>query len=400
MPQMPQVSQMTPNSQALRLRSLDIVRGLIMVLMAIDHVRVFAGVPAGGATAGLFFTRWVTHFCAPGFVFFAGTSAFLYGRKIGSVPRLSQFLLARGLLLVGLELVVMRLAWTFNFDVWNYNLAGVLWMIGWCLVALAALVWLPVPAVGALGLVMVACHNLLDPHARSLAQSLSGDPLAWLWQLLYFGGSFRLGGTGPRLVILYSLVPWIGVMAAGYGFGAVMEWPSARRQRACLVIGLSAIAAFVELRTFNVYGDPRPWGAPNFPALFSFLNTNKYPASLLFLLMTLGPLIVLLSLLEHPRGRVAGALEVFGRVPLFYYVLHIPLIHVLAMGVSIVRTGAISAWLFENHPMEPPPPPEGYMWSLWLLYAITALAVVILYYACAWFVGFQQRSRSPVARYF
>ena len=138
----------------------------------------------------------------------------------------------------------------------------------------------------------------------------------------------------------------------------------------------------------------------NVPALFSFLNTTKYPASLLFLLMTLGPLIAMLPLLEHARGRVAGALELFGRVPLFYYVLHIPLIHALAIVVSLVRTGSITSWLFENHPMEPPPPPEGYMWSLWLLYTVTALAVVILYFACAWFVEFQKRSRSRIASYF
>lgn len=394
---------MTPIAQAIqsrRIRSIDIVRGLIMVLMAIDHVRVFAGVPAGGTTAGLFFTRWVTHFCAPGFVFFAGTSAYLYGRKVGNLSALSRFLLTRGLWLVFLELTVMRLAWTFNFDLWNYNLAGVLWMIGWCMVALAGLVWLPVQIVGVLGMLIIVCHNLMDPHVRTLAQSLAGDPLAWAWQLLYFGGSFRIGGTGPRLVILYSLLPWVGVMAAGYGFGRVMELPAARRTRGCLIVGIIAIASFVVLRTFNIYGDPRPWGGPNLPALFSFLNTNKYPASLLFLLMTLGPQIALLPLLEQARGRLAGALELFGRVPLFYYVLHIPLIHLLAAGVSLVRTGGVTSWLFGNHPMEPPPPPDGYTWSLWLLYAITALAVVILYFACAWFVNYQRRSRSPVARLF
>ncbi|MEO8678428.1 MAG: heparan-alpha-glucosaminide N-acetyltransferase domain-containing protein [Vicinamibacterales bacterium] len=383
-----------------RLRQIDIVRGLIMVLMAIDHVRVFAGVPAGGPTAGLFFTRWVTHFCAPGFVFFAGTSAYLYGKKAGSLPGLSRFLLGRGLWLVLLELTLMRLAWTFNFDLWNYNLAGVLWMIGWCLVALSALVWLPAQVVGVFGVMMIACHNLLDPHVRSLVQSLADDPLAWAWQVMYFGGSFRLAGTGPRLVILYSLVPWIGVMAAGYGFGLVLELPPARRTRGCLIIGIAAITAFVLLRTFNIYGDPRPWGGPNFPAVFSFLNTNKYPASLLFLLMTLGPLITLLPLVEHARGRLAGALELFGRAPLFYYVLHIPLIHLLAVGVSLVRSGGVTPWLFGNHPMEPPPPPDGYAWSLWLLYAITALAIVLLYFACTWFVEYQRRSRSLLARYF
>ena len=390
-------------SIAPRLRSLDIVRGLIMVLMAIDHVRVFSGVPAGGPTLGIFFTRWVTHFCAPGFVFFAGTAAYLHGRKLGSTSALSRFLLVRGLWIVLLELTIMRLAWTFNFDIFNYNLAGVLWMIGWSMVVLAAVIWLPLAVIATLGLIVIVGHNLLDPFLRDLGQAASESALAWLWQLLYFSGSFRIGGSGPRLVVLYSLLPWIGVMAAGYAFGRVMERADADRRRRCLVIGIGAIILFVVLRAFNIYGDPRPWSPPanpnGPPAVLSFLNTTKYPASLLFLLMTLGPLIALLPLAERARGALASVLEVFGRVPLFYYVLHIPLIHVLAILVSLARTGAVTPWLFGNHPMEPPQQPPGYMWSLGLLYAITLSAVALLYFACRWFDDLKRRSKSPFLKF-
>lgn len=379
-----------------RLRSLDIARGLIMVLMAIDHVRVFAGVPAGGATAALFFTRWITHFCAPGFVFFAGTAAYLHGTALGDRAALSRFLAVRGLWLVLLELTFMRWAWTFNADLVNYNLAGVLWMLGWCMVALAAIVWLPLGAVGALGGLVVFGHNLVDPYLRSLTQALANDPWRGLWQVLYFGGAFRLGESGPRLVVLYSLLPWVGVMAAGYAFGRVMRWPDASRRRACLAGGAGAVALFLLLRAFNLYGDPRPWGPPTtttaLPAVLSFLNTTKYPASCLFLLMTLGPLMAALPVLERARGRIVHALEVFGRVPLFYYILHIPLIHVAAIGISLLRTGAVTPWLFANHPMEPPPPPAGYMWSLPMLYTVTYAVVFLLYFACRWFAGLKRRS--------
>jgi uncharacterized membrane protein len=319
-------------------------------------------------------------------VFFAGASAWLHRTTFhpGSpdLPALSRFLLIRGLWLVVLELTVMRFAWTFNFDVINYNLAGVLWMIGWSMVALAGLVWLPFYAIAAIGLAMIVGHNLIDPYIRDLGRALAEDPLRWLYQFLYFGGSVRLGESGPRIAILYSLLPWIGVMAAGYAFGAVLEQPEPRRRRICLAIGATAIALFLVLRTFNIYGDPRHW-SPAQP--LSFLNTAKYPASLLFLLMTLGPLILLMPAFEHARGRLASALELFGRVPLFYYVLHIPLIHLVAIAISLIRTGAVTPWLFGNHPLEPPEAPEGYRWSLGLLYLVTAVCVGLLYVACRWY---------------
>ena len=364
-----------------RVRSLDVARGLVMVLMAIDHVRVFAAIPAGGPTVALFFTRWITHFCAPGFVFFAGTSAWLHRAALPGLPALSRFLLLRGLWLVFLELTVMRFAWTFNFDVLNYNLAGVLWMIGWSMIALAGVIWLPFNVIAAFGLAIIFGHNLIDPYVRDVGGALAEHPLRWVSQFLYFGGSVRIGESGPRIAILYSLLPWIGVMAAGYAFGAVLEMPEPRRRRVCLTLGAGCIVLFVLLRTFNVYGDPRPW-TPQQP--LSFLNTAKYPASLQFLLMTLGPLILLLPLFDRAR-RITSALEVFGRVPLFYYVLHIPLIHLAAIAISPIRTGAVTPWLFGNHPLEPPEPPDGYRWSLTLLYLVTAICVGLLYIACRWY---------------
>ena len=375
---------MTQPPDSPRIRGLDVARGLVMVLMAIDHVRVYAGVPAGGPDPAVFFTRWVTHFCAPGFVFFAGTSAFLRRARLSGTAELSRYLVTRGLLIVLIELTVMRFFWTFNFDVINYNLAGVLWMIGWSMVALAGLVWLPFEAIAALGLVIVLGHNLVDPYVRELGRAIGESPFRWFWQFIYFGGSVSLGDAGPRIAILYSLMPWIGVMAAGYAFGRVLQLPIERRNRACVAIGVTAIAAFIALRTFNVYGDPRPW---NGEQPLSFLNTTKYPASLLFLLMTLGPLIALLPLFDRARGALINALALFGRAPMFYYVLHIPLIHIAAIVVSLIRTGAITPWLFGNHPMEPPEPPPGYRWSLSLLYLVTATCVLALYAACRWWIA-------------
>jgi uncharacterized membrane protein len=198
-------------------------------------------------------------------------------------------------------------------------------------------------------------------------------------------------------MVLYSIVPWIGVMAAGYAFGTIVVSDEPRMRRLCYGIGISALVLFLVLRGSNIYGDPRPWGPASagggtpMPVLFSFLNTTKYPASLSFLLMTLGPTIALVPLLESARGRLAQWIAVFGRVPFFFYMLHIPLIHLLALIVSKVRLGEISPWLFANHPMGNPPAPEGYVWSLGLLYAVWALAIVVLYFKCRWFADLKAR---------
>ncbi|HEX7680275.1 MAG TPA: heparan-alpha-glucosaminide N-acetyltransferase domain-containing protein [Thermoanaerobaculia bacterium] len=375
-----------------RITSLDVMRGLVMVLMALDHVRVYSGLPAGGPTPGIFFTRWVTHFCAPAFVFFAGTSAFLAGRT-RSRPDLARYLLIRGALLVLLELTVIRVAWTFNLDYAHYLLAGVIWMLGVCMMLMAVLVRLPAAAIGTFGLLMIAGHNVVDllPPAKG----------SRMLQFLYFGGVFKMGAGGPFVAVLYSIVPWIGVMAAGYAFGAIMVRGGDERRRLCLTIGLAATALFVVLRGLDVYGDPRHWraGSAAVPVLFRFLSTTKYPGSLLFLLMTLGPTIALLPLAARARGIVSNTLALFGRVPLFYYLLHIPVIHAMAMVVSLAREGRVNPWLFENHPMMPPPVPDGYAWPLPLLYLVFVGVIAILYVPCRWFARVKAEHRHGLVSY-
>jgi len=415
-----------------RVQSIDIVRGAVMLLMAIDHVRVYSGLPAGGPTPGIFLTRWITHFVAPAFIFLAGTSAFLHGRKQADTRALARFLITRGLWLVLLELTVLRVAWTFNFDFGHYLLAGVIWVIGWCMVLLAGLIFLPVRALAAFGMVVVLGHNILDRFVPSLYAMLEKSHWGWLWQFLYLGGPIQIGQHGPTLFVLYSIVPWVAVMALGYVFGRVMIMDEPMRRKICVALGTASIVAFLVLRGFNLYGDPRPWVAPahsahaqsqnaphpgatgsaataslvaqqsapatpprrpQAPAWISFLNTTKYPASLLFLLMTLGPMLLVLPFLENAGGRAAGLLRIFGRVPFFYYVLHIPLIHLAAVIVSLLRTGSVAPWLFMNHPVMNPPSPPGYVWSLGLLYLVWVIVVVALYLPCRWFAGLKQRRK-------
>ena len=367
-----------------RVVSIDIVRGMVMILMAIDHVRVYAAVPAGGPSPGVFFTRWITHFVAPAFIFLAGTSAYLHGQKLGRDAALAKFLATRGAILIALELTLIRIFWTFNLDFANYILAGVIWVIGWCMILLAGAVFLPVRVTGAIGIALIALHNLIDflpwpenPH--------------WLLKVLYYGG-----GIGP-LKILYVIVPWLGVMLSGYAFGSIVTMPPERRRALALRLGLAMSAAFLMLRAIDRYGDPRHWREN--PGILQFLATTKYPASLLFLLMTLGPMLIALALVDRWRGKFADVLSTFGRVPMFYYLLHIPLIHLAACIVSLAREGHVVAYLFGNHPLMPPDPPPGYMWSLGLLYFVFVLCAIALYFPCRWFARVRAVRQSPWLSY-
>jgi uncharacterized membrane protein len=380
-----------------RVRSLDILRGVVMVLMAIDHVRVYSGVPAGGPTAGVFFTRWVTHFCAPVFVFLAGTAAFLQLRKTGDRAALAKYLLTRGLMLVVLEMTVIRLSWTFNLNYGAFNLAGVIWMLGWCMVLMAALVWLPLWAIGTVGALLVVSQGLFGLVTQVVP--LNG----WLWQFLYTGEDVRLGAGGPTITILYVIVPWIGVMALGYAFGAIVVREPERRQRTMLRLGLAATSLFLigaaALSTQS--GEPTPW-------FVRLLNQRKYPASPLFLLMTLGPSLVLLPFAERlgtwgpPSGgpvrkSLAAFFETFGRVPLFYYLLHIPLIHATALLVWYLRDGVVNAQRFATAPYVNIPEPDR--WSLPLLYLVFAAVIAMLYFPCRWYADFKRRHPQSLARY-
>jgi uncharacterized membrane protein len=356
-----------------RLTGIDIVRGAVMVLMAIDHVRVYSGVPAGGPTAGVFFTRWVTHFCAPTFVFLAGTSAFLLGTKLNDRSALAKYLVTRGLILIALELTLIHVSWQFTLD-YSFILGGVIWMLGWCMVLMAGLVRFSPKAIGIFGIVVMVAQTVM----RLIATALPGA--GPLWKLLYLGGGIDLGSTGSSFAVLYNIIPWIGVMAAGYGFGTIMIKDPDTRRRLCIRIGLGATAAFLVLGTVKTMlggtGDGTPF-------LFRLLEQNKYRDSQLFLLMTLGPMIAVLPYAEKMRGWSARVLETFGRVPMFYYLLHIPLIHAISLIAWYLRDGTVHAEWFNTAPFVQVP--DDQRWSLLLLYLVFAIAVALLYPACAWY---------------
>ena len=300
-----------------------------MVVMALDHVRDFYSnypgdptVTLDPVTPGLFFSRWVTHFCAPVFVFLAGVSAYLAGTR-RTRPELARFLATRGLWLMVVEVTLVRWGWLFELG-FHIVVFQVIWVLGLSMLVLAGLVLLPLrPAhVGALGLALILGHDLLDGvHAASFAG------LGWLWMFVHERG--MLTPSGHLLLVIYPLVPWAGVMAAGYGLGAVYTWPAERRRRLLLRLGAALVVAFVALRTWNHYVDPLPWKRQRSPLItfFSFLACSKYPPSLAYLLMTLGPALVLLGLADGITARWTRPFVIFGRVPFFYYVLHVPLIH-------------------------------------------------------------------------
>ena len=377
-----------------RIDSIDLVRGLIIVVMALDHVRDFFGDPGARptdlatASAALFFTRWITHICAPVFFLLTGTGAYLRHSRM-STAALARFLLTRGLWLIFLELLVMRFALQFNLD-YQVTVITVLWALGWSMMVLAALIWLPLWAIALFGVLLVAGHNALDavdPGAHS-------DLLARLWVVLHEPGFLLRGSHTVR--IAYVLVPWVGVTALGYVLGAAYGWEAGARQRLLMRLGVALIAAFVVLRFSNVYGDPSQWAWQSVPlrTAMSFVNTTKYPPSLLFLLMTLGPALLLLRAFD---GRVPALLRpalVFGRVPLFFYVLHFYLIHLLAVGVSFVRYGEV-AQMFRSPDLGhfPFSAPPGWDVGLAAIYLIWIGVVAALYPLCRGFAGFRARHR-------
>lgn len=361
--------------QTRRIQAIDVLRGLIMVLMAIDHVRVYSGLPAGGPEPGIFFTRWITHFCAPGFAFFAGTSAFLYGNRINNQGALSRFLLTRGLLLVLLELTLIRLFWTFNLNLQNFMLAGVIWMLGWCMVLMAALVYVRPKVVGIIGVLIIFLQQ-----AFQFVPAILPDALDKFWEFIYTSGSDGI----PGIAILYVIVPWIGVMAAGYGFGTILLLDEAKRTRWCYLIGLSAIALFLIVGSILILSQPTAEDAP--PFIFQLLNQKKYPASQLYLLMTLGPLIALVPFADTAKGWTISALKVLGAVPMFYYLMHILVIHLSALLVNLIRTGSTLQEAYVTAPFTNLS--EG-QWNLPLLYLVFVIDVVILYGLCKWYAAYK-----------
>jgi uncharacterized membrane protein len=364
-----------------RIHSLDILRGLIMVLMAIDHVRVYSGVPPGGPEAGVFFTRWITHFCAPGFAFFAGTSAFLYGIKINNKTALSKYLLTRGLLLVFLELTVIRFFWEFNLNFSEFILFGVIWMLGWCMVAMAGLIYLKPATVGIIGLAIIFLQQIFAFIPRVLPSPADAS-FAKVWEFIYSSGYQSFDG----IAILYVLIPWIGVMAAGYGFGLIVQMDSERRKKTCIIIGVTSIVLFVAVGSVIILTNP----SDEMPFVFRLLNQNKYPASQLFLMMTLGPLILLVPFVEKAKGWFANVLTVFGRVPFFYYLMHILVIHVSALAVQMITNGQMNHEWFAYAPFTQVP--QEFRWPLSWLYLVFLIDIVLLYFMCRWYLNFKSRN--------
>ena len=359
----------SPEEARPRLDSVDIVRGAVMVVMALDHVRDFSPIARvnptdlAQTTPALFFTRWITHFCAPTFVLLAGVGASLAGSRGMSRGELARFLLTRGLWLIVLEETWVSVSIFFAPP--TMVVATILWAIGWSMIVLAGLIYLPRAAIAAFALLMIAGHDLLDGVV------VEGNGLgAVLWRLLHGRGPVTMSG-GPTILVAFPLVPWIGVMAAGYALGPLLQLPHERRRPILLGLGLGLTAAFVALRLPNAYGDPTPWTvqpSPTFTVL-SFLNCQKYPPSLMFLLMTLGPTIAALGLLDRGAGRWAEPLRTFGRVPLFFFLLHLPLVHGLGL-LAAGRGGGLA-----------------------IVYVMWLVALALLYGPCRWFAGVKRRHR-------
>ena len=388
MPTQTPVPTGAPATMRTRIEAVDVVRGVIMIVMALDHTRDFFGIPGQNptdlstASAALFLTRWITYFCAPVFFLLTGTGAYLSLRR-RTRPELARFLFTRGVWLIFLELVVLRcLAYQFNAD-YRVTMLLVIWALGWAMITLSALVRFPAAVATVFGVVLIAFHDLLD----------SFRPASALWSVLHAPG-FVVNTPSHVVFAAYPLVPWIGVTAVGYGLGQVYGWDAGRRRAFLVRLGVALTLAFIAMRAVNVYGDPSRW-ATQTSALFtvlSFLNVTKYPPSLLFLLMTLGPGMLLLRAVDGGTPRWLRPALIIGKVPLFYYLLHFALIHLLAVVVCYVRYGS-AHWMFESpdlghYPFSAPP---GWGYSLPVVYFAWACVVAAMYPPCRWFAGVKQR---------
>jgi uncharacterized membrane protein len=384
----------TPSSKnpSIRILSIDYLCGVVMILMALDHVRMYFGEgtwyaePTDLATTTplLFFTRWITHFCAPVFIFLAGTSAFLYGNT-GSRKQLASFLVTRGLWLILVEIVIVTFAWTFDIT-FSFVILQVIWAIGLSMLVLSALVFLPMKVIFTIGILLMFGHNLLDP-----IEMRGRGALDFVWYVLHQPA--RISLRHSLITVVYPVLAWIGLMALGYVLGSLfrVEFPVSRRRSWLLASGIAATLLFIVLRSFNFYGEPMDWQGQKsgILTLMSFLNTTKYPPSLQFLLMTMGPALIMVAFLERVNLQTKNPLVVFGRVPLFFYVIHLYLIHALAM-LALLYVGRdwkeyiLSAQGIASGKL------INFGFGLGTVYLLWLAVVIVLYPLCRWYQQVRQ----------
>jgi uncharacterized membrane protein len=376
-----------------RIHSIDILRGLVIILMAIDHIRdmwaleAYAPEDISATTTGYFFTRWITHFCAPVFVFLAGTSIYLYLQKVKDKKVVSLFLVKRGLWLILIEVIVINWAWSWKMFWNNWSVfLQVIWAIGAAMIVMALLIRLSNKLLLFLSILIIAGHNLLN-----FIEPNSLGSFDWLWNILHDRG--WIGFTADNssgIFVVYPILPWIGVMAAGFVFGQVMLWEPEKRIKFLWKLGVGCILLFVALRYSNFYGDTGTWVTQKdgWYTFMDFLNTQKYPPSLLFLLMTLGPSFLLLLLFEKWKIKAFNFLEIFGRVPFFFYILHFPVIHFTSMLYYKVTVGE---WFDLAKAGNPSNWPEYYKPSLLRLYIVWILIVLFFYFLCKWYNNYKSK---------
>lgn len=377
-----------------RIHSVDMLRGMVIIIMALDHMRDyttlyhFSPEDLSQTTVPLFFTRWVTHFCAPVFMFVAGVGSGLGEIHGKTKKQLTHFLWTRGLWLVLLEFTVIKLGWTFNFTDRTIYLI-VIWALGMSMLSLAVLIYVPKKWLLAMGLIMIFGHNLLDGISPE-----SFGIFSPLWKMLHVDSEFQLGSF--TVYAKYPMIPWIGVMALGYVFADLYRQQAKIRQKKLLILGLGIIALFLVVRGINIYGDPHPWEAQSTfgMTVVSFLNVNKYPPSLSYLLMTLGPSIVLLAVFERIKGWLVDFLVVFGRVPMFFYVVHIYVIHLIA-----VFLGLYQGYTWKDMANDFFALPQDYGFGLEVTYFLWIILIIGLYYVCESYMKFKKGKTHPFFSY-
>jgi uncharacterized membrane protein len=390
---MSQIEATLSEKPSYRINTIDLLRGLVMVIMALDHTRDFFHKDAWTqdpldlktTTAFLYFTRWITHFCAPVFVFLAGAGAFFQSQR-KTRKELSSFLIKRGLWLIIVEVVIIGFAFTFDVT-WSAIGLQTIWAIGVSMIILGFVIWLPFTAIFGVGLLIVLGHNSLDYYEDTFEGSGG-----LFYDLLHQPGFHRMGNFD--LLIMYPFLSWSGLMILGYCFGKLfISYDGDQRQKILAKLGVTLLVLFVGLRLLNIYGDPDQWYEQKSAlyTFFSFMDVEKYPPSLLYMCATIGPAILFLAFVKRASSGVAKFITVFGRVPFFYYVLHFFLLHILSSLAYLSRGHSLSEGLNNGDLPKFIAPGEGY--SLWVVYLVWIAVVLLLYPLCKWFSNYKMKHR-------